>query len=157
MWTTLAGRLLGLAPAARGWLAAVVLVLLGITATYVGQGLLVAHALGRIFAGDGLGSLTAPVLGVLGLQLARAGLAMLRAELATRAAGAVKLAVRQALVGRLLALGPGWRQARPSHIHEYSRATGCAALPNFHPRNFATCARIFRFRCRHSDAPSGIV
>jgi ATP-binding cassette, subfamily C, bacterial CydD len=112
MWTTLAGRLLGLAPAARGWLAAVVLVLLGITATYVGQGLLVAHALGRIFAGDDLGSLTAPVLGVLGLQLARAGLAMLRAELATRAAGAVKQAVRQALVGRLLALGPGWRQAR---------------------------------------------
>jgi ABC-type multidrug transport system fused ATPase/permease subunit len=107
---TLGARLLTIAPASRSWLAGLVVVLLGMTATYVGQGLLVARALSRVFAGDGLASLAVPALGVLLLQLARAGLSVLRAGLATRAAAEVKQAVRQALVARLLALGPGWRQ-----------------------------------------------
>jgi hypothetical protein len=49
---SLPGGLLRLAPVARGWLAALVGVLLGITATYVGQGLVIAHRLSTIRAAD---------------------------------------------------------------------------------------------------------
>lgn len=44
------GRLQRMAPDARRWVVALVVVLLATTATYVGQGLLVAAALARVFA-----------------------------------------------------------------------------------------------------------
>lgn len=106
----LSRRLIGLAPAVRWPLAALVGLLLTVTATYVAQGLLVARALGRIFAGQPVTAILALLAGVVALQVVRSLLIAARETLALRASGVVKAAARQRLVAQLLALGPGWLQ-----------------------------------------------
>ncbi|CAN5693300.1 ABC transporter ATP-binding protein [soil metagenome] len=103
-------RLLEIAPRARMMVAGLVALLLATTATYVGQGLLVARALGRVFAGQPATAIVALLAGVVALQVVRCLLIFARETLALRASGVVKAAVRQRLVAQLLALGPGWLQ-----------------------------------------------
>jgi ATP-binding cassette, subfamily C, bacterial CydD len=103
-------RLISLAPAVRWRIALLVLVLVTITATYVGQGLLVARALELVFAGRSVSSLVALLCGVAGLQVLRSVLIAVRETQSLQTSGMVKAALRQRLVDRLLMLGPGWVQ-----------------------------------------------
>ncbi|GAA3686973.1 ABC transporter ATP-binding protein [Nonomuraea antimicrobica] len=103
-------RLLALSPRIRWRLAGLVLLLLSITATYVGQGVLVAQALSRIFAGRGAGSIVWLVAGVVVLQLVRSAALTVRESAALRASGAVKAELRRRLTAKLLRLGPAHAQ-----------------------------------------------
>lgn len=107
---TLTGRLLALAPGVGWWLAGLVVLLLGVTGTYVGQGVLVARVLNRVFAGQAVGAAVPLVAGVVVLQLVRSVLLASRDAVALRASGKVKEALRQRLTAKLLQLGPGWLQ-----------------------------------------------
>ncbi|MGI9001894.1 MAG: ABC transporter ATP-binding protein [Pseudonocardia sp.] len=107
----LSRRLLTLVPAVRWRLVELVVLLLVITATYVGQGILIARVLGAVFAGSSVIS-TAPLfVGVLALQGVRSIAFVVRESRGLIAAGMVKQELRQRMVDRLLALGPGWLQA----------------------------------------------
>ena len=101
-------RLLGLAGGVRLHLVLLVLLGLGVTATYVGQGLLIARVIAGVFTGDVLAAMFVPLLGVVGLQAVRVVLLWLREERAMITAGLVKERVRTRLYGRLLELGPGY-------------------------------------------------
>ncbi len=127
----LSRRLLALAPGARGPLGLLVVLLLAITTTYVGQGLLVATALGRLFDGRPVGSILGVLAGVVVLQLVRSGLIILREPLALRASGLVKAAIRQRLVAQLLALGPGWLQRTRTGSVQSTVVDGVETLDNY--------------------------
>ncbi|MGW0068688.1 ABC transporter ATP-binding protein [Streptosporangium sandarakinum] len=103
-------RLLALSPSVRWRLAGLVLLLLSITATYVGQGVLVAQALSRVFAGHGAGSIAWLVAVVVALQLVRSAALAVREPVALRASGAVKAELRHRLTAKLLRLGPAHAQ-----------------------------------------------
>lgn len=109
MW--LSRRLLALAPGVHRRLAWLVSLLLCITATYVGQGILVAQVLGRIFSGGTLTSVAGLLVGVLALQAVRSVALGARETLAVKASGHVNEALRQQLTAKLLQLGPGWFQS----------------------------------------------
>lgn len=106
----LSGQLLALTPGARPRLALLIAVMLSITATYVGQGLLIARALGEILAGVGVAEILPFVAGIVVLQAVRFGLTVWRDAAALALSGAVKAAVRQRLTEKLFELGPGWLQ-----------------------------------------------
>jgi len=127
----LSRRLLALAPAARRPLGLLVVVLLVITATYVGQGLLVALALGRLFDGLPVTAILTVLAGVVALQALRSALIALREPLALRASGLVKAAVRQRLVAQLLALGPGWLQRTRTGNVQSTVVDGVETLDNY--------------------------
>ncbi|MEO3811470.1 ABC transporter ATP-binding protein [Sphaerisporangium sp. B11E5] len=97
-----------LTPGVRWRMAGVAGLLLAVTATYVGQGLLVAHILATVFAGRM--DIVWQLAGVAVLQVARSGALVLRETAAPRLSGAVKADLRQRMAGRMLALGPGWAQ-----------------------------------------------
>lgn len=104
----LSRRLLALSGAARGRIAGLVGVGLAITATYVGQGLLVARALGSVLAGLPLDGVVPLVAGVIGLQVLRALFLVVRDEQAMAVGGIVKEEIRRRLYARLVELGPGY-------------------------------------------------
>lgn len=89
-------RLLDLAPQARGRLVVLVVVLLGIMATYVGQGILIALMLARIFGGQGVGSILPLLAGAVLLLGARAALLGWRERVAISASGTVRKALARA-------------------------------------------------------------
>ncbi|HWS34052.1 MAG TPA: ABC transporter ATP-binding protein, partial [Actinoplanes sp.] len=98
-------RLLGLATRRRAGLALLAGIGLAITATYAGQGLLIA----RVIAGVLDGGVSYPAMaGILILQAARAGLLWARETTATTVAARIKDDVRHRLLAKLFALGPGW-------------------------------------------------
>lgn len=106
----LSARLISLVPEVRWRLAGLVALLVLITATYVGQGLLVAKSLGQVFAGEPLSSIAIMLAGIAVLQGARSGLIALRETQALRTSALMKAVLRQRLIAHLLALGPGWAQ-----------------------------------------------
>jgi ABC-type transport system involved in cytochrome bd biosynthesis fused ATPase/permease subunit len=81
---------------------------LAVVATYIGQGLLMAHVLTLLFARAPLADAALPIAGILALMLLRAGLQWLHQWLAARTAAAVKHALRGQLYAHLLDLGPGY-------------------------------------------------
>ncbi|MFC7107021.1 ABC transporter transmembrane domain-containing protein [Nonomuraea rubra] len=103
-------RLLALTPQIRWRLAGLVILLLSITATYVGQGLLIAQSLARIFAGQDASSIVWPVAAVVALQLVRSVALAARDGVALRTSGAVKAELRRRLTVKLLRLGPAHAQ-----------------------------------------------
>ncbi len=103
-------RLFALAPGTRLRLTGLVALHLAITATYVGQGILVAQVLVRVFNGQPVGSVLMPLVGVAAFVAVRAALLVVRDTAAMRSAGLVKAALRQQLMAKVLALGPGWLQ-----------------------------------------------
>jgi ATP-binding cassette subfamily C protein CydD len=100
-------RLLRLAPGVRPGMAGLIGLLLGVTATHVGQGILIARVLAAVFAGDPAVSVLPELGGIVALQLVRAVLLVVRDAWALRVSGQVKEAVRDALTAKLLQLGPG--------------------------------------------------
>lgn len=101
-------RLVTLAPSVRYGLATLVVLLLATTATYVGQGLLIARVLGRLVRGEDVASTLPLIAGIVGLQLARAAATIGRETLMPAVGGVVVTELRQRLAARLLELGPGW-------------------------------------------------
>jgi ATP-binding cassette subfamily C protein CydD len=106
--TVLSRRLLRLLAPARRRLAGAVVVGLGITATYVLQGLLVAEVIDRILVGSDLGRLAGSLAGVFVLLVFRAVLLRSRETIGSGAASVVKAGLRRRLYAQLLALGPAY-------------------------------------------------
>lgn len=106
MWSTI--RLfMALRPQAWAGIVGLVGLILLITATYVGQGLLIADLLSRVFSSTELGSLVPQLVGIGVLQLARIGLIVAKEWWAPRVSATVKEAVREGLTLKLMELGPG--------------------------------------------------
>ncbi|XVV13981.1 ABC transporter ATP-binding protein [Actinoplanes sp. CA-131856] len=101
-------RLLALASGRRAGLVGLVLIGLTTTATYAGQGLLIAAVLADVLAGSGWSATVAPAAGIVALQAVRAALMWWRERLAATVAAGIKDDVRRRLLDRLFALGPGW-------------------------------------------------
>lgn len=110
MGSSVTGRLLALAPRARARVKLLVVLSLVITATFVGQGILVARVLAVLFGGGTVGSVVPHVGGIAGLMFARGIVLAWREAAAFDAASLVKEATRQRLVAKLFELGPGWLQ-----------------------------------------------
>jgi len=104
---SLTSRLLALAPGVRYGVVGLVVLGLCVTATYVGQSVLIARVLAEVFGGGNVGSVLPDVAGIVGLQLARAVLLATREARALEVSGVVKEAVRERLTVKLLDLGPG--------------------------------------------------
>jgi ATP-binding cassette subfamily C protein CydD len=101
-------RLLQHARAARGYLAAAVLLGLAATGLIVAQAALVARALSAAALGTGAGALAGTLVLLLGVVLARAAAAYGGEAAALRAAARVKSQLRRKLTGHCLRLGPAW-------------------------------------------------
>ncbi|HTW18309.1 MAG TPA: ABC transporter ATP-binding protein [Nocardioides sp.] len=97
-------------PSSRVEIAGLVALMLLVTATYVGQGLLIARLLARVVGGAPVAELAWPLLGVVALQLVRVGVVVVRDAWAPRVSGRVKETVREQLTLKLLDLGPGQAQ-----------------------------------------------
>ncbi|GIH23511.1 HlyB/MsbA family ABC transporter [Acrocarpospora phusangensis] len=96
-----------LTPGVRRRVAGLVALLLTITASYVGQGILVAQALARVFDGRPVTSILWPLAGIALLQVVRSVTLAIRETAAIRVSGLVKARLRKQMMSRLLALGPG--------------------------------------------------
>lgn len=103
-------RLLGLSRGARGWMTLGTLLTLAVTATYVGQGVAVASAVERIFAGGSWATIGTHLLVAAILLAARAVLLWARELVAVATGAALKRRLRRRLYARLFALGPGFTQ-----------------------------------------------
>lgn len=109
MWSAI--RLfLALRPRSWGDIAGLAVLSLLITATYVGQGLLIADVLAGVFSSIELGDLL-PRLAAIGvLQLVRIGLIVVKEWWAPRVSARVKEAVREGITLKLMEIGPGQAQ-----------------------------------------------
>ena len=90
--------------------AGLVALLLIVTATHVGQGLLIARLLADVLGGASPGELSGPVAGILALQLVRIAVIVVRDGWAAYISGRVKEAVRERLTAKLIEIGPGQAQ-----------------------------------------------
>ncbi|HWS84883.1 MAG TPA: ABC transporter ATP-binding protein [Ktedonobacteraceae bacterium] len=118
----------------RGYVFSTVALGLAISGAYVGQGVLVAMAVGRILskATGTLGAMDATVLplliGIGLLILVRAGLLWLREVSSIATAAAVKVALRRRLYAHLLVLGPGYLFRTRTGTVQSSMVDGVEAL-----------------------------
>ena len=101
-------RLLQHARAARGHLAAAVVLGLAVTGLIVAQAALLAHALAAAALGTGARALAVTLVLLLGVVVARAAAAYGGEAAALRAAARVKSQLRRKLTGHCLRLGPAW-------------------------------------------------
>jgi ATP-binding cassette, subfamily C, bacterial CydD len=109
MWSTIK-LFLSLRPRARVEIAGLVGLMLLITGTYVGQGLLIADLLARVFSPTEIGDLVAPLAAIGVLQLARNALVIGKESWAPRVSARVKEAARERLTLKLMEIGPGQAQ-----------------------------------------------
>ncbi|HEY2288029.1 MAG TPA: thiol reductant ABC exporter subunit CydD [Streptosporangiaceae bacterium] len=101
-------RLLRHARAARGYLAAAVVLGLAGTGLILAQAGLLARVLAGAAAGTGIAALRGPLIALGLVLLARAAVSYGGEVAALRAAATVKSQLRRGLIGRALALGPAW-------------------------------------------------
>ncbi len=125
------GRLFALVPALPGRMALVALLLLGVTATYVGQAILIATAVAGILGTGGSASTVATLVSILALVGLRAGLLAWRGRLALKASGAVVAALRQAIARKLFAMGPGWATEQRTGVLQSTMIDGAEAAEPF--------------------------
>ena len=125
---SVSSRLLRLAPGARWGMAGLVVLLLVVTATHVGQAILIARVLAGVFAGETLTAVLAELGGIVALQLVRALVLAMRDAQALKVSGAVKEAVRDALTAKLLQLGPGSLQRTRTGTVQSSMVDGVELL-----------------------------
>lgn len=97
-------------PRVRIDIAGLVVLMLAMTATYVGQGLLIAGLLAQVFEGPSATQLLEPLVGIVALQLVRIGLLVVRHWWGLKVSGSVKEAVRERLILKLMEIGPGQLQ-----------------------------------------------
>ncbi|MGQ0679808.1 MAG: ABC transporter ATP-binding protein [Actinomycetota bacterium] len=103
-------RLIALAPGTHRRINGLSALLLLATGTYVGQGVLIARILASIFSGDELQTLVGEIAGIAFLQVVRAGVLAIKERLSLAVSARAKEAVREAIVAKLLQLGPGTLQ-----------------------------------------------
>ncbi|MGH8917141.1 MAG: hypothetical protein ACRD0H_02170, partial [Actinomycetes bacterium] len=127
-------RLLRLAGGIRWYLIGNLAVGLAVTASYVVQGVLVAHILAGVFRGDGLTGLAAPLAGVAAALVVRAGLLWLSEVAAQLTAHRVKERVRGQVIDRVLALGPGYLARRRTGDVQTVAVEGVEALEAYFGR-----------------------
>ncbi|WP_030681289.1 ABC transporter ATP-binding protein/permease [Streptomyces sp. NRRL B-1347] len=127
-------RLLQLATAVRWHIAAAVAVGLGVTATYVGQGLLVAAVLEQVSEHRPWTASIPQVAGVLALVAVRAALLQLRELCVSRTAAATKLRLRRRLYAHLLALGPGHLTRTRTGTVQSALVDGVEAVESYYAR-----------------------
>ncbi len=127
-------RMLALGRGEYGRLWAVVLLGLFVSFTYILQGLLIALALGKVFAGRpfaetlALGSLAAIIV------LIRWGLIWVNDRVAARTATSIAMSLRRRLYTKLMELGPGWMLTRKSGVIQATLVDGAEALQNYYGR-----------------------
>ena len=109
MWSAIM-LFLALRPRARVEIGGLVALMLLVTATYVGQGLLIADLLAKVFSPADPGDLVAPVAGIAVLQVVRIAVIVVRDSWAPRVSARVKEAVRERLTLKLMEIGPGQAQ-----------------------------------------------
>ena len=109
MWSAIR-HFLALRPRSWGSIAGLAVLGLLVTATYVGQGLLIANVLAGVFSSIELGDLWPRLAAIGGLQLARIGLIVVKEWWAPRVSAQVKEAVREGITLKLLEIGPGQAQ-----------------------------------------------
>ncbi|MFY1632262.1 ABC transporter ATP-binding protein [Solwaraspora sp. WMMB335] len=109
MWSTVK-LFLGLRPRAWVEIAGLVGLMLLVTATYVGQGLMIADLLFRVFSSVDVGGLLAPLAVIGVLQVLRIVLLVARDSWAPQVSARVKEAVREGLTLKLMEIGPGQAQ-----------------------------------------------
>jgi ABC-type multidrug transport system fused ATPase/permease subunit len=124
-------RLLALLSIARPHVAVTVALGLAITATYVGQGVLAARSVARIFGGAAWGAIL-PLLGwIVALIALRLALLWLREVSAMATAATVKGRLRRQLYERLLTLGPGYLERTRTGSVRSTLVDGVEALEGY--------------------------
>ncbi len=124
-------RILALTSGVRGFLGLSVAIGLAISATWVGQGIVVATIVRRIFDGQGWPAISGLVLAIVGLTVVRAALILAREIIAKRTAAAVKTKLRNRLFERLLLLGPGYLQRTETGKVQSTLVDGVEALESY--------------------------
>nr|WP_277351252.1 ABC transporter ATP-binding protein [Micromonospora sp. HNM0581] len=81
-----------------------------VTATYVGQGLMIADLLSTVFSSADIAGLAVPLVVIGVLQVVRIGLIVVRDAWAPKVSARVKGAVREGLTLKLMEIGPGQAQ-----------------------------------------------
>ncbi|MFC0531829.1 ABC transporter ATP-binding protein/permease [Phytohabitans kaempferiae] len=121
-------RLLRWALRARWRMAELVGLSVAITASYAGQGLLLAVVVDDVIAGAGLGGSLPALAGLVAVQAVRAGAQWRREVASAGAATAVKEAVRADLYAQLLRLGPADVRRRRTGAVQSTLVDGVEAL-----------------------------
>lgn len=107
---------LSFSPRARRDVAGLVALMLAATVTHLGQGLLIAGLLASVLGEVSIAGLAKAVAGIVGLQLVRIAVVVVRDTWAPTVSGRVKEAVRERLVLKVIEIGPG--QAQPMRTGE---------------------------------------
>ncbi len=124
-------RIVGLTVGVRRLLAFSVVLGLAISATWVGQGILVALIVRRILDGGGWGTIAGFVAGVAILTVVRAGLIFAREVLAKHVAATIKTRLRSRLFDQLLLLGPGYLEKTETGKVQSTLVDGVEALESY--------------------------
>jgi ABC-type multidrug transport system fused ATPase/permease subunit len=124
-------RLWSLLAQAPGRVALLVAIGLAIAATYVGQGVLIAQTVTRVFGRTGWNEILPLLLGVLGLIVVRMVVLWLREIVAMSTAAAVKQRLRQRLYAHLLVLGPGYLERTQTGTVRATLVDGVEALEGY--------------------------
>ena len=124
-------RIVGLTVGVRRLLALSIALGLAISATWVGQGVLIAIVVRRILDGGGWTEIAGFVAAVAGLTLLRAGLLFAREVLAKKVAAVVKTKLRRRLFAQLLLLGPGYLEHTETGRVQSSLVDGVEALESY--------------------------
>ena len=124
-------RILALTSGVRWLLALAVAVGLAISATWVGQGILVAFIVRRILDGQGWTAIAPLLSATAALTVVRAALVIAREILAKRIAAAVKIKLRHRLFEKLLVLGPAYLQRAETGKVQSTLVDGVEALESY--------------------------
>ncbi|TDD64027.1 ABC transporter ATP-binding protein [Jiangella aurantiaca] len=103
-------RLLRLSAGVRGWMALGTLMTLAVTGTYVGQGIVIASAVERIFTGAEWSAIAGHLVAAVALVAVRSVLLWLRELTAVATGAALKSRLRRRLYTKLFELGPAYVQ-----------------------------------------------
>ncbi|MCY3602457.1 MAG: ABC transporter ATP-binding protein [Chloroflexi bacterium] len=121
-------RIVGLTVGVRRLLSLSIVLGLGISGTWVAQGVLIALIVRRIFDGGGWTAIAGLVAAVAGLTLLRAALIFAREVLAKHVAAQVKTRLRRRLFAQLLLLGPGYLEHTETGKVQATLVDGVEAL-----------------------------
>ncbi|MEM8531987.1 MAG: ABC transporter ATP-binding protein [Chloroflexota bacterium] len=124
-------RIFSLTSSVRSGVATVTLIGLLVTATFIGQGLLMAHVLTILFQREPLANIL-PFIGViLILMVLRAGLQWLFQIRGARTAATVKHGLRGHIYAHLLALGPGYLERARTGTVQSALVDGVEGLERY--------------------------
>ena len=115
---------------------AVIAIGLFVSFTYIAQGLLIAMALGKVYAGRPFAETVALAALAVILVLARWAAIRVNDGVAARTATEIAMSLRRRLYARLLELGPGWMLSHKTGVIQATLVDGTEALQNYYGRFF---------------------